>query len=856
MSFLPSLSPGNVTQRLPTGFKFDNDLTWDRPTGWLDLGINTAYGATGVPEKIKGLVAIHPNDIAPAHNYVAFHCDTSDDSNLLVDWGDGNLAETGHQSDFSSDVDGYSVSSHGSLSQSGTYNGKTGVLVYLNSEGRDGIRNTNVDLCSGNNYTLTFDYYAAPEHSGRFWGVEYSYANRVSIASNAPPIETGVWTGVSLTIPSTRPSSSSIEYLQIRPQATADNVYGAVNVTGEIGFQNVKVVVDNSGSGYYVKENKTNHHVYDHDIITGDTSTAKSTLVRGYKQAMFEISLQGSAKFTVIDLNENGPFTTHANYVYRKGQPILDIFASSSNATNITLGDSIPLTMCEQVEVRNTSSNRLTTPRYLYAGMKRLQSIPFVPWIYNAGTRDYLYVFAHCQALRFLPDDFASQDKFWFKNPTRLQQAFDSCWNLQYLPEGIFGTSELSSSTSYHAMFRDCRKLKYIPHLGIRTGSGSDTRLDYMFYNCLLLTKIPKGFSLQRAHSSHGIDRIFINNRNIKDWSSIFDGTTDVLGNINHTSLDMTQTFYGWHSMVEFPFIGQFTKCTDAEGIFNNNHMVQRFSPLYTHLDFSNAISIRVAFNANYCLEELPEIKVRALGQSGQSGALTSAFQSCRALTSIKITGMISGASDGEYYRMFYGCFSLNCIDGVDFSFAGETSDYYQMFHICRDINAIKFPGTFRAGYASPRINVTISNYADVSGEYQINAAGTGYDYTGSGSANLSVSESGGNYTWTLDTGGPTFSSSASSNTQYTPWAADWSGASETFTFTEVITGFKYTVSGNSGDGLRYSPIKRTQMLEIFNQLHTVGYTATLDIRNNSYTADLTDADKAIATDKGWTLSL
>mgnify|MGYP003643709494 FL=1 len=70
------------------------------------------------------------------------------------------------------------------------------------------------------------------------------------------------------------------------------------------------------------------------------------------------------------------------------------------------------------------------------------------------------------------------------------------------------------------------------------------------------------------------------------------------------------------------------------------------------------------------------------------------------------------------------------------------------------------------------------------------------------------------------------------------------------------MTGFKYTVSGGSGDGLRYSPIKRTQMLEIFNQLHTVSYTATLDVRNNTYTADLTDADKAIATNKGWTLSL
>jgi hypothetical protein len=116
----------------------------------------------------------------------------------------------------------------------------------------------------------------------------------------------------------------------------------------------------------------------------------------------------------------------------------------------------------------------------------------------------------------------------------------------------------------------------------------------------------------------------------------------------------------------------------------------------------------------------------------------------------------------------------------------------------------------------------------------------------------LTVAESGGNYTWTIKDSSdntPTENSTAASNTQYTPWAADWSGATNAVTFTEVETGFKYSV------GLRYCPIKRTQMLEIFNQLVTISHSATLDIRNNSHTADLTDDDKAIATNKGWTLN-
>ena len=697
MSFLPSLSPGNVTQTLPTGFVFDNDLTWDRPTEWLDLGIISEYGTDTVPEKIIGLVAVYPNDEAPAHNYVAFELDTNDSSSYTVNWGDG----------------------------------------------------TTETLTQG--------------------GVQY--------------------------------------------------------------------------------------HVYDYDTITSDTSTAKATPFRGYKQAIFEVTLNGSAKFGDISLDENGPFSTYSSYAYKKGQPILDLFVSTSNGTTISLSDNRPLVLCEQIELRNTSSNRLVTPQNIYNGARCLQSIPFVPWVYNAGTRNYLYTFADCNALKFLPDDFASDDKYWFKNSSNFQQAFDGCYSLQYVPEGLFGSSEQASCNTFYLMFRDCRSLRYIPYLGVRTGSGTDTRLDYVFANCYELQKIPKGFSIQRANTND-IDRLFYACRSIKDWSSIFDGATDVIGNMNLSDgIHIEQTFSSWSQMEEFPYVGQFTKCDNAENGWNGNYKMKRFSSQYSHLDFSNITMLELAFNACYNLEEFPEIKVRSLTANN---ALYRTFYRCQKLRKIKFTGMIAGPANGEYNALFYLNTSLTTIDGVDFSFATETSDYYLMFHICRDISAIKFPGTFRAGYASPRINVTVANHADISGEYHITADGTGYDQA-SGNGELRVAESSGNYTWTIKDSSdntPTESSSASSSTQFTPHSADWSGATNAVTFSEVMTGFKYTVSGNSGDGLRYSPIKRTQMLEIFNQLHTVGYTATLDIRNNPNTADLTADDKAIATDKGWTLSL
>ena len=854
MSFLPSLSPGNVTQRLPTGFKFDNDLTYDRPTGWLDLGINAAYGATGVPEKVKGLVAVYPSGSGDGNNYVAFKFMTTDDSHLLADWGDGNPAETGHQSDFSSDVDGYAVSSHGSVSQSGTYNGKTGVLHYLDNGGRAGIKNSSVDLTSGNNYTLTFDYYADPAYAGAVWGVEYSFANRVSIASNAPSIEAGVWTGASLTIPANRPSSSSIEELHIRPQADANSVYANTTANAEIGFQNIKVVANNSGSGYYLKENVTHHHVYDYNMITGDTSTAKSTLVRGYGQAIFEISLQGSAKFSSINFNVDGPYVNFTHFGLRRGQNILDLFVSSSNCTDHTINTSRPMRLCEQLEVRNTSSNRLFNPSRLYQGCRSLQSIPFVPWVRNNATRDYLYAFYQCHNLKFLPDEFASQDKFWFKNMNRLQQCFEECVNLQYLPEGLFGDSIQSSLGSCYQAFRLCLKLRHIPYIGLPTGSNTNKQIRNMFNACASLTKIPKGIHFQQI-DANGLNSLFSQCFSIKDYSVIFDGTTDAFASINRSTVPMQALFREHRMLLEIPFFGQFTKCSDATSMFYFCRSARRFSPLYTHLDFSNCVDFSSTFNTMTCLEELPEIKVRSLTNSN---ALANMFANCRSLISVKFTGMIALGSDGEYHRMFLSCNNLAVIDGVDFSFATETSDYYQMFHMTRNINAIKFPGTFRAGYASPRINVTVANHSDISGEYHITADGTGYAQSG-GNGVLTVAESSGNYTWTIKDSSddnPTESSSASSSTQFTPWAADWSGATNAVTFSEVATGFKYTVTGNSGDGLRFSPIKRAEMLEIFNQLVTVSHSATLDIRNNSYTADLTDADKQIATDKGWTLSL
>ena len=399
MSFLANISPGNVKGKLPTTNKYTNDLTWTRPTQWIDLNV-----PSGTPEKIIGLVAVIPEDIG--HNFVAFHLDTLDNSNFTVDWGDGTTESLAHNTD--------------------------------------------------------------------------------------------------------------------------------------------------------------HYHSYDYDAITTDTSTAKATLYNGYKQVKFEVTLTGDAKFTVIVLDANGPHSTYASRLYKRGPNILDIFVSSSRATTIEVSDNRPLTICEQIEVRNTSSNRLLTPQRLYSGAKNLQSIPFVPFIYNAGSRDYYGTFYACHKLAKIPDGFADPDKYWFKNPNRVQQAFYACYRLVHLPNGLFGTTEWASCNNYHRMFEECRSLRHIPHLPVRTGSGTDTRLDYVFYNCIDLKAVPKGFSLQRTNND-GVDRLFHGCQDITDFSPLMDGTTDVFSNMNNPgppnfNMQASQMFSHNRTLTEFPFIGQFTK--------------------------------------------------------------------------------------------------------------------------------------------------------------------------------------------------------------------------------------------------------------------------------------------------------
>lgn len=505
------------------------------------------------------------------------------------------------------------------------------------------------------------------------------------------------------------------------------------------------------GNTEVVASNVTAVHVYNYDDLSADTE------FRGYRQARFEVTLEDGATFGgssgQINFDIDGPYVTYANYGFRSGQNILDLFVSSSNATTHTISYNRSMRMAEQIEIRNTPSNRLINPERLYVGCRSLRSIPFAPYIRNAGSESYARAFTMCHSLTHLPDDFASADKYWFKNPSTMQETFRYCYALRYLPEGLFGNGMLTSCSSFLYAFADCRNLKYIPYIGMR--NTNDTRVDYMLYNCLDLRAIPRGFNISKI-TSNGIGRLFQSLRECYDWSAFADqGGLDAIERSSH---DMSYTFYNLDSLKVFPYFGQFTGASNATAAFLGATQIVRFDSQYTYLDFTNCRDMQDTFQSMQCLQELPPIHVNNL-TSGN--ALYRTFYNCESLTAVKFVGMNAGPSNGEYYQCFYNAKSLQYIEGIDFSYANDGGDYSNTFGSARNINYIKFPG----------------------------------------------------------------------------------GATDE-------TGFKYSVS------LQYCPLNREAILEIFNHLCTISHSATLNLRNNSFTSSLTAADKLIATNKGWTLSL
>ena len=151
------------------------------------------------------------------------------------------------QSDFTSGVDSYARDSHGTVSREASFEGKSDVLKYeFASTGRFAIDKSSVALDHTSSYTISFEYYADTAYNGKFWGVETSFAGRVS-ASNTPAVVSDAWTSVTLNVPSGR--TTGVTSLHIRLQDGTNDTVGLTGIIANVRFKNI-VVTQTTGSGF------------------------------------------------------------------------------------------------------------------------------------------------------------------------------------------------------------------------------------------------------------------------------------------------------------------------------------------------------------------------------------------------------------------------------------------------------------------------------------------------------------------------------------------------------------------------------------------------------------------------------
>jgi len=208
-----------------------------------------------------------------------------------------------------------------------------------------------------------------------------------------------------------------------------------------------------------------------------------------------------------------------------------------------------------------------------------------------------------------------------------------------------------------------------------------------MLYVCINLRSIPKGFDLSRMNSG-GLTYTFYNLSACEDFSNVNSNWLDDI--VRTGNYSMVYAFSGWDKLETFPYIGQFTQCSNAQGIFAVNEKMERFDDQYTYLDFTNCTRLRDMFSNCQNLQRIPPIHVTAV--SATTGFYQT-FSTCYSLIEVKFVGMTTGPSDGEYYRCFFNCFSLQYISGIDFSYANDAGDYTQIFTNCINLARIDFPG-------------------------------------------------------------------------------------------------------------------------------------------------------------------
>lgn len=642
-------------------------------------------------------------------------------------------------------------------------------------------------------------------------------------------------------------------------------------------------IIDYAGIAGTSMTLRVNHEINWDDV---DPSTLTS---EGYRQAIVKVTPQVPGTLTKFDLA----------YAYQSERDvvtysdILDIKMAGQNISILKIGYIYHPKM-EQFEF--VGSHNITNLSYLFSGSKIKKLVSFD--VTNITIADSM--FNGCPNLIELPEGFDTS------NLTSCVSMFNGCTSLEKI------SLDLSSCTSISQMFNGCSSLIEVD----LQNTGNVTNGVSAFANCSKLETV-KNLDIS---SVTNCSNMFQNCSNLfylpqLDFTSctttyyMFHGCSSIIkfdnGLINTSSVtNMNAMFYGCSSLIEIPKDFNTDGCTVMTNLFGYTTSLRRIPVIntsnvtltnnmfigsgieeITDMDLSNVTNCNLMFSSSK-IKSLPTLDLSScttteqmfensdgikevnLQNTGNVTNMNKMFRDCDELETV--TGLDTSSATILSY-LFEGCHKLKNLPLLDLQSCTTTS---YMFIYCNSLEGfpnglINTSGVTNMGYMFH----SCSSLKELPSDFNTDSANVYGMFLGTGlktipQINLSNSQS---YLHYLFYGSnievvPDLDFSSTTNVTYLfdgcrnlrkIGSLDMSNV----TSNPYMLRNNFQLSESNIFGLTKShsyntnKFSRLGLINIFNNLGNAT-SQTIDVRNNPGTSELTPEDIAIATSKGWTVTV
>lgn len=478
---------------------------------------------------------------------------------------------------------------------------------------------------------------------------------------------------------------------------------------------------------------------------------------------------------------------------YYGSRAYLDIHINGPDLINIYLTSSSQNIALQVEHVKLGNIDSLQTLQNICYNMEELRSFEVGN---TSNITNWSSAFLNCLNMQEYPE-------FQFASGCNLTSMFLSNRSLLKVPSSISGSYPTSMSSTFYG----CTSLTSIPYID----TSNATSFNRAFRDCYSVTHLPDyDFS-----SATKVDECFYGCRNLEEIPKSFE-----VPSVTHTK-GLQNTFGICQSIKNIHYFDT-SHITNFTNFFYSCRNLQRI-PAF---DFSSATKIPSAFSSCYNLRSLPLIDATGCTSMYQ------AFNQCHKLESID---GLPTPNVTDFRSVFHGCYLLKEIPS---GFTTESASYISAFDnfLSSTFKITSLPEGVCSGFG----NAGVKDYGEAFESTNIYSLPDSFTGINNNASNITTYDQLFNsvmqikYIPTIDATNATNYSSIFNHC----WSLEAGG---------ILSGVTQNVS------YRYTKFDRENMTAIFSGLGNAS--KTIDVRNTPARDTLTDNDKAIATNKGWTIT-